>query len=45
MDNQLTNDNCNMVYFENFIDLITEMILENINENGSNYINNNTKIA
>lgn len=45
MNNELTKDNCNMIHFENFIDLITEIILEDINKDKANDINKNNKIA
>lgn len=45
MSNELTKDDCNMINFDNFIDLITEIILEDINKDKAININKNNKIA
>lgn len=45
MNTELTKDDLNLIYFENFIELITEIILKDINDNKSNYINENTNVA
>lgn len=45
MNNELTKDDYNMIHFHNFIDLITEIILEDINRDKAIDINKNNKIA